>query len=584
MLYYHLRFPFPQRQIIEIELRTRIEAGDSLIRLSHWRPGRYEMQNYARFVADVTAVNEKGHPLSLRKVETHAWEVSSPEATELTLSYRFFANQTDAGGTYLDGYQMLFNGITCLMYPDGGLDTPCRMRLDLPDGFGISGGMKREGEEYVFDSVHTLLDSPFLAGKNLQHEPFDVGGFPIHLWVLGNAEPEFERWRADIAQYSHTQLEFWGKCPVQEYHYLYFFLPHPYRHGVEHHQSTVIVMGPGNQINDELHYKSLLEISSHEFFHTWNVKALRPADMWPYRYEAENYSKLHYITEGVTTYYGDLILWKSKIWDLDLWVQSINGELSRHYQTGAQDYTSLAEASFDSWVNGYRNDGFPNRRISFYTKGYIVSMLLDAKIRDLTDHRCSLDTVMTEMYHRVRSEERGYTRADYQGIMEAQTGHSFSGFFDRYIDGTEDLEPALKELGEMYGFMLMNMTPASPNLAYLGFRVKKDEKDRNLVEQVYEGSPAEQHGLMKGANILSVNGKKANDNVQLLLAGLKPGASASIEFEHMGMTRTIELEAGEYRFTTPQFIVKADPTPDQEEARRLWQEVVAPRMHRSSSN
>lgn len=136
MLYYHLRFPFPQRQIIEIELRTRIEAGDSLIRLSHWRPGRYEMQNYARFVADVTAVNKKGHPLSLRKVETHAWEVSSPEATELTLSYRFFANQTDAGGTYLDGYQMLFNGITCLMYPDGGSILPVGCGWIFPMGLG----------------------------------------------------------------------------------------------------------------------------------------------------------------------------------------------------------------------------------------------------------------------------------------------------------------------------------------------------------------------------------------------------------------------------------------------------------------
>lgn len=574
MLYYELSFPRPHQQIIEIALTYWADAGVAHFRLPHWRPGRYELQNYARLVADVRATDEEGAPLICKKFQSHGWAVEVPAATQLRLRYRFFANQTDAGGTYLDARHLLFNGITCLMYPAQALEQPCQMKLHLPEAFKLSGGLNEKEGAYHFSDFHTLVDSPFLAGPDLQHEALTLAAFPIHLWVLGDAHPDFERWKRDIEQYSRAQLEFWGSCPVEEYHYLYFMLPHRYRHGVEHHQSTVIVMGPGRNINQPEAYQSLLEISSHEFFHTWNVKALRPADMWPYRYEEENYSALHYVTEGITTYYGDLMLWKAGIWGLDEWIKSINGELGRHYQTGAQEFISLTEASFDSWVNGYRIDGFPNRRISFYTKGYLVSMLLDTEIRRLTDHRASLDTVITELYYRVTGENRGYTRADYLSVIEGQTGHSFEAFFAQYIDGTQDLKPALQQLGQIYGLMMVDLEPVSPSLARYGLRTSTHEQGQVSVEQMYPGSPAEASGLMLGAELLAIEGYAVQGKLDELLHYLGERAVLRVQFRHMGRSQEVLLEASDYRYTSPQFVVMGQPTPEQRQALACWQAVV----------
>lgn len=561
-------------QLIEVCLETDLAAGSTRFMLPHWRPGRYELQNYARLVSNVLATDGQGNPLPLAKHSSQGWEVRSEVPTRLRLSYVFFANQTDAGGSYLDARQLMVNGINLFMYPQGGEGTPCRLRLDLPKGFSLSGGLPQEGEIFVFESFHQLVDSPFLAGTDLKHHAFEVNSFPVHLWFLGDCRPDFGRLEQDIRRYSQTQLDFFGQCPVEDYHYLYLMLPQRYRHGVEHHRSTVIVMGPGRDVMQPDMYRSLLEISSHEFFHTWNVKALRPADMWPYDYCQENYSRLHYVTEGVTTYYGDLMLWKSGIWTMDQWLSSINGELARHYQMGGKDYTSLSEASFDSWVNGYHNEGLPNRRISFYTKGYLVAMLLDFDIRKRTKHRASLDTAMQQLYQDITSEGRGYTRADFKGSIEVQTGQSYDDFFAAYVDGIEDLTPALRELADFYGFSLLHLSSQSPSEAHWGLKSSATTRGTLLVDNLYPGSPLLAAGLSKGDELIAIQGRQLRDDLDAWLHYFEAEASLTLHFFHQRQLQEVSVPlASGYRRTTPQFVIQSEPSASQHANREAWQQL-----------
>lgn len=582
MLHYTLSCHRAADQLIEVSLETEIPAGSTRLYLPRWRPGRYELQNYASLVSDVRALNAAGQPLPITKVSTHGWQVEAEQATRLTLHHVFFADQSEAGGSYLDATQLMVNGINLLLYPEGGEDTPCRLRLDLPEGFAVSGGMQEEGGAFAFDSFHQLVDSPFLAGTNLQHHCFTVQHLPIHLWFLGDCRPDMTRLEQDIRAYTEAQLAFFGQYPVEDYHYLYRMLPQRYRHGVEHHRSTVIAMGPGRDLMRPDVYRSLLEISSHEFFHTWNVKALRPADMWPYEYQQENYSRLHYITEGITTYYGDLMLWKAGVWTFDQWLNSINGELARHYQMGGKDYTALTEASFDSWVNGYHNQGIPNRRISFYTKGYLVAMLLDFDIRQATHHRASLDTVMRQLYHRITAAGRGYTRADVQGLIEAQTGQRYDAFFAAYIEGIEDLSPALRQLGDFYGLSLLHLSSQSPAEAQWGLKSAPTARGTLEVTHLYPGSPLLAAGVSKGDELVAVGGYQLRDDLDQWLPYLSETDSISLHYFHQGRLceASISRETG-YRRQTPQFVIQSEPSPVQLANREAWQRVEEPAMRDS---
>ena len=582
MTHYYLHFSKPSQHIVQIKVEFHAPAGMVELRLPHWRPGRYELQNYARLVADVSLRNQHEGEIPIEKVKTHSWQAELPSEGHYQLSYQFFAKQSDAGGTYFDADFLLFNGITCLMYLADQEEEPCHLQLELPRGFQLSQNLPASGQGYLFESFHQLVDSPFLAGRGLQHQTLKVGDLPIHLWCLGQHSLDLEQLVSDVKQYSQAQLDLWGPCPVEAYHYLYFFLPHRYRHGVEHHQSTVIVMGPGMSIHEKAQYKSLLEISSHEFFHTWNVKALRPADMFPYQYESENYSRLHYITEGVTTYYGDLMLWKAGIWNLDQWLESINGELARHYQTGANPYTSLAEASFDSWVNGYRVDGFPNRRISFYTKGYLVALLLDTEIRRMTEHRFSLDTVMQQLYHEITMAKRGYTESDYRRIIAAQCGHDLDKFFQSFVHGKADLRPALAELADHYGLHVFDMQPTNPSLGFWGLRTQKGESGKLTVEQCFPGSPAESAGIPLGAELIALDGHRIQGDLDSLLGQLEPGEAHELHYFYFNQLKSVQINPANYRYTTPQLMAGLRNEDITTQRMAQWHAIPSPQPYLSS--
>lgn len=570
---YKLQYFAPYEKWLDIQITLSVTAGTYTFALPHWRPGRYELQNYARFLSDLWAITSDKEPVKFTKTASHTWEITLERATELTINYRYFADQTDAGGSYIDQKGLYVNGINCFLYQPGKEDEACELTLELPEDFIIGGGLIGDGPTYQFDSFHQLVDTPFLASKDLQHHQFDVKGIPTHLWFMGFCHPDFNQIEADFRKYSEAQMALFGEFPVSEYHYLILMLPNRFRHGVEHFNSTVIAMGPGHRLMRPDFYKSFLEISSHELFHTWNVKALRPVDMFPYEYGKENYSRLHYITEGVTTYYGDLMIWKGGGWTLDQWIQSINGELNTFYRMGGQKFISLEHASFDSWVNGYKKTGAPNRKISFYTKGYLVAMLLDVEIRRATGHAASLDDVMHAMYHRIAKNRRGYTAADYQQIAEEFFGKSLDSFFSAFVSGVESLNRSLSEMADFFGLSMLMLESNDIAEARWGMKLTTNTKGETIVDNIWPGSPVFQSGISYGDEIISIGGRKVDGNASELLQVFANSPEILVFFFHDNELFRTVLKPSNFEWKIPQFIVRGDATEGQKKNIEKWQEV-----------
>jgi len=293
---------------------------------------------------------------------------------------------------------------------------------------------------------------------------------------------------------------------------------------------------------------------------------VRPADMYPYDYAQEMYSSLHYVTEGVTTYYGDLMIWKGGTWDDAAWLAAINNELDMFYRSGGKNFTSLEAASMDSWVRGYNNEGIPNRKISFYTKGYLAALCLDMTIRKSSANGASLDTVMRALYQDIAKQGRGYTREDFNAIAASLAGQSLDGFWEKYITGLYPFEEILRELCDYYGFEYKE-TYLKHAAAFYGLKITP----AGVIENILEGSPAVSAGLAKGDEIVAVGGFRVEGNLNELLNYHDRESGAVVHYFHRKQLNTTLLHKNHtFKVLIPQVAPLANPSAQQLANRTAW--------------
>lgn len=567
---YSLFFESPELHLIRVQMHLDAHLGIVDIHLPKWRPGRYELAPYAERIVDAKAWSKSGKPLIVGKSTTHTWQIHL-DGESAIFEYKYYAIVADAGGSYFDQDQVYINPCNLLMYHQDLIESPCEMTLDLPEDYRIACGLPQKGTTLFATDYHQLVDAPLIASQTLQHHAFDVEGIPFNLWFQGDVKPTWHKVEDHFKAFIKAQMRMFGGFPAKDYHFLYQIHNRNIYHGVEHANSTIIALGPGYRFDEEVEYEDFLSISCHELFHCWNVKAIRPADMQPYVYDREQYSRLHYVTEGVTTYYGELLVFKSGVWSLDEFLRVFNKDfLRKHYGNNGRDHISLELSSFESWLVGY-DDGVPNRKISFYTKGALVAFILDVTIRKGSQNVRSLDTVMRELYERFGKTGKGYTRDDYQAIAEAHAGHSLHQFFQDFIAGVVPLEAALGDAADYLGLALIGRDPAMVTERDYGF-ILDDDGGRGRVKQVHEGSPAEQAGLCIGDIIVAVQGHRAPaSEVEPLLRYLEDDEDVQLHVFRNDMLELVVLESRpDYRHRTYVLVENPEATEEQLRNRDAW--------------
>ncbi|RZK23708.1 MAG: M61 family peptidase [Hymenobacter sp.] len=521
MTYYHVSFENPLTFYLQIQLMVEVPAeasGPLALQLPAWRPGRYELQNFAQKIQRVEFSDaETDEHLPFRKITKDRWEVPGAAGRSVRVRYHFYAHQMDAGGSWLDETQLYLNPVQALMYAEGHQDLPCQLTLVLPPDWRLACGLPQSQPNVLeakdFDQ---LADAPLIASPTIQHEQYEAGGLPFHVWAQGEeAAVNWPRLLADFKAFSEEQLALFGGFPVADYHFLNQFLPYKHYHGVEHHNSTVITLGPAELLMHEALYKELLGVSCHELFHTWNIKAIRPAEMQPYDYARENYFRTCYIAEGITTYYGEYLLARSHVRTPAQYFEELNIVLRKHYDDAGGQNLSLADASMDLWLDGYK-PGVPDRKVSVYHKGALAALLLDLTIRQLHGHGRSLDDVMRRLYNDFGKTSLGYTDEDYARIVSEVAGRKMQVYFDKFINGTAPLQEPLDKALHTVGCRLVAYENTSASEGLFGFRtVVKNE--RTEVTYIWPGSPAAAV-LTADDEIVAINGRRVDMNLQSLLS------------------------------------------------------------------
>jgi predicted metalloprotease with PDZ domain len=505
---YIVSYSEPHNHYIDIEfIADNVNSDELLIQLPAWRPGRYELGNFAKNIQKWQAFDEKGNALSFEKITKDCWKIQTKDVSEVHIHYNYYAAELNAGSTYLDGTQLYMNPVNCCVYIPERIHEKCELQLQLPDDYQVAIGVTSSKiiseNTFLFDDFHDLADSPFIAGNTLHHHQFDCNGIEFHIWFQGECTPDWTILINDFKKFITEQLLMMKTFPVKTYHFLFHILPFRTYHGVEHLTSTVITLGPGYNLMKGTLYEDLLGVSSHELYHAWNVKSIRPVDMYPYDYAKENYSGLGYVCEGVTTYYGDFLLFRAGVFNEEQYLKTVAERLQKHFDNFGRHHLSVAASSFDTWLDGYVK-GVPNRKTSIYDEGCLLAFVTDIFIRKNSNNSYSLDDVMRYLYEEFALKGKGYSELDYKGIVAHFANHSFNEIYDNYIHNTDDYLPLLRDAMDYIGCGLVVTPTPQYHEHSLGFKVS-ETNGICKINSVYPGSVADKAGVSLNDELIAVN-------------------------------------------------------------------------------
>lgn len=553
---------------IPVEMSFRASGpGAIVLSLPAWTPGSYELDYFARYVSGFSASLE-GTAVRWEKTDWDSWRVHVEAAGTVQVRFEYEADTLDVGMAATRSDFAFFNGTNLFPYPEGqGWEFPARVSIVTEPDWGIATGMRREGApgEYAAESYHDLVDMPFFVGAfeldsaRIGDRWYRLGTYPAR--ALSETERS-ELWR-DIRAMIPPMEDVFGETPWDDYTILALF-DEQFGGGaaLEHANSHLGIYSPafiGSPI--------LASIIAHEIFHAWNVKRLRPQELWPYEYDRAQPTALLWVSEGITDYYADLVLVRGDIVRPEFLYLMTAAKIDRTEGVGE---VSLRDASLSTWIEP--TDG---SALVYYEKGSLAGLLLDVLIRDATDNRASLDDVLRDLYRSEYANASGFTEGEWwSAVSRIAGGRSFEEFRARYIDGRDPLP--WDEVLPMAGLLLDTRRERRP---FVAATVQWDG-DGMRITDVTPGSPAEAAGLRPGDLLLRVGDLAADGPgfvraFQRRYADALEGAPVEIELLRDGAARTVRTEIQFDEFTT--YAVREDPDASPR-ARRIREGILSGRV------
>lgn len=540
MIQYKLYLKNPAAHYIYVDLTIDNVTTENIeLQLPAWRPGRYELGNFAKNIKRVDAFGENTEPLSYTKATKDKWIIATNGNRRIKVTYSYFAFELNAGACFADENQIYVNPVHLCMYVPQRMFETHEVTLEIPDGYKIACSLPVSGKTMTTQSYDELADSPFIASANLKSDFYEVNGIKFYVHFNGECKPDFTKIKTHFTAFTKKQIEFFGGFPVNEYHFLFQVLPNRFYHGVEHEKSTVIVLGPTYDLNNGKTYEDLLGVSSHELFHTWNVKNIRPAEMLPYDFTKENYARTGYVYEGFTTYYGDIMLRASNVFTDEQYFETLNERLLKHFHNYGRFNLPVTQSSWETWLDGYV-PGAPYRKTSIYDEGNLVALMLDIEILKHSQNKKSLRDVCRVLYNDFGKKKKGYTEQDIIRICEETAGKSLNYIFDKYVYGTEDFELMLNECFNYVGLEIQKTASQLLQESIFGFKVS-EQTGLTKVTVVAPYSPAWKAGISAGDDIISVNNCVVKNDLSNWLNYFK-GGIVDLTVASQGRLKTLQLQ------------------------------------------
>jgi predicted metalloprotease with PDZ domain len=598
---YRLSMPRPAAHLFVVSIEAEIPqpaTTNSLdFQMPMWSPGRYAVFDFAKNVQEfeahsVTCVPRSDAPSALNcqvsrvpvtRLDNQTWQVDTRGIQKVTVSYKVFGNDLSGTFSQLNTRHANFNGGSIFMYIVGHKPDPVKLIIDPPAGWRIVNGWTERSDmhEWQFPNWDVMIDAPTEIGPDWTEDWFDVGGKKYRVMVHslgdeGGKRPVLVR---EIARIVRAETAMWGPPEFDSYTFMIHFAADDHSgDGMEHLTSTQIIQ-PG-ALADSGMLEDTLDTVAHEFFHVWNVKRLRPLELGPWDFTRPANTRGLWVAEGFTNYYGHLMQRRAGIWDDTKFLRRESTTIENIENAPGSRLMSAEDsslsASFLDDAPHSQNTNLANTSISYYPKGELIAMVLDLIIRGNTSGQASLDDVMRRMYDELylRSPNasyylrgRGYGTEDVRRVASEVAGIDLTDFFKRYIRDVEVL-PYDQALGYV-GLRLVRVQAREPYNA--GISIEWDSPENLVIANVRNDSAAEDAGLQKGDEIVTLAGKSVKlDTWLATLARFKAKDRVPIVVKRDRHTLQMQLILGaperfEYRIEE-----NPEATPEQRALRVSW--------------
>ena len=550
---YTVRVDRPTTHLVEIEIAAHgVQTENLKFVMPAWAPGRYAIYDFAKNVQDFFAEGAEGQPLPWTKLDKQRWRVEAGQARgTVRVHYRVFANDLTGSFSQVDSVHANVNGPSVFMFVDGHKPDPVTLRIEAPAAWKVISGFSTSTTQRSFraGNYDLLVDTPLEISGECSLDQFEEGGKSMEVAVHTYNDDDNDRSRllAGLKLLVHAEIA--AMPPPDFHHYLFIFHFVPdisMGDGMEHLNSTqIIIQGSVRESTPEA-----LETAAHEFFHLWNVKRLRPAELGPFDYTRENYTRALWFAEGITTYYGYLFLLQSGLWTREQFLSHLANEIYTLEREPGRKLMSAESSSYSAWFFDrspqMQETNFANTTISYYNKGALLGMLLDLEIRSRTRGHKSLLDVMRFMYHEFYEGPassyygpgRGYEEKDIAEALNSVTGSDFTPFFEHYVHGTDALP--YQEILAMGGLQLRAETApdAAPSL---GVAAQPESRGMRIVS-ILPGGAADRAGLSRDDLLTDFDGQSlASEDLATRLKTYPVGASVPINVERHGRRERITV-------------------------------------------
>lgn len=539
---YTVSMPKPATHLLEVEMRlkwaTALQSAD--LKMPVWTPGSYLIREYARHLQDFSVKSASGTALVWRKVNKNTWTVDTKGSAEIVVGYRVYSNELTVRTNELNDEHAFWNNAALLLFPKDQLKASSTVTVKPFGNWKIATGLpKVAGRTNTFkaENFDVLYDSPFEV-SDFAETTFNVQDKPHRIVITGEGNYDLRQMSKDVAKIVEEGFKIFGELPYSDYT---FIINLRGGGGLEHLNSTALQWNRFG-FKPPSRYSGFLSLVAHEYFHLWNVKRIRPDALGPFDYENENYTKLLWVAEGMTSYYESLLLRRAGLMSDK---EFLDGKASMIEQLQARPgrfETSLEEASMDAWIKYYRQDeNSANNQISYYDKGDIVGMMLDITIRTASGGAKSMDDVLRHLYNEHFKKGKNYTPEDFQKVSEMMAGKSLDDFFAKYVRGEAEIpyDSILSGIG-----IKTSVTEPNKNRAYIGADLV-EEAGRLTIRAVSADTPAYEQGLNSGDQIVAIDGYRASQAfLQAYLSDKKPGDKVKLSIFRFDKLRDVPFTLG----------------------------------------
>lgn len=539
---YELKMSEPHTHYFEVRMEVSGNSAAELnLKMPVWTPGSYLVREFARHVEGVRAIDNNGKELNIVKTNKNTWQVQAEGAETVIVNYSVYAYELSVRTSYLDASHGYVNGTSIFFYVDGSLNTPVELTVKPYKAWSrVSTGLTLKSSNnnsfvYSAPNYDVFADAPIEIG-NHDVVSFEASGVEHRIALYGPGNYDTEALKKDLATVVEGCTDVFGENPNKSY----LFIVHNVANGgggLEHLNSTTLLVNRWTY-QPRKSYVNFLSLATHEYFHLWNVKRVRPAELGPFNYNEENYTRLLWVMEGFTSYYDEYLLVGMGFMNHADYLKRLGGSINRVENQPGNKVQPVSEASFDAWIKFYRpNENSFNTTVSYYSKGSVLAALLDLEILNASEGKKNLNNVMQVLYNRYYKEQgRGFSDREFQDVVEEVAGQNMDQFFGDYVYGT-----ATPNYDRFLGYVGLKLESNnnSGDAPSLGASFTSSMK----VRRVNRGSSAYSGGLNVDDELLAVNSFRVNSvaEVSKMLSSKKVGEKVSLLISRDGMLTTIEL-------------------------------------------